>query len=276
MPSPFLLRRRAFTLIELLVVISIIAILATLGFGAGRGAMLRARKVREVAAAKNLITGFVSTPADFNGRYMYGYDATDQQDLVMPDGTHVGGELLHRYPYRLAPYFNWQLQGAILVNSNNRQTGNDSYQISLNPAMGMNIYLVGGELRDANTGINFPTECVQRPGAGGGGHLLVFASAGFDNPTNKQHTDGYFRVNPPKLAGATWVSTTWTPQSKAADYGQVDARYAGQAVCAFLDGSVQSLPVEELRDMRLWSSTAAANNDPNYNPVNTNNGGNGM
>lgn len=270
-PSRF---RRAFTLIELLVVIGIIAVLTTVGFGVGQQALLRTRKVKEVAAAKNLITGFVSTPADFNGRYLLGYDATSK-GVTMPDGKIVGGELATRYPYRLAPYFGWQLQGTILVNSNNRQVGNDAsgYQVSLNPAMGMNIFLVGGELRDADKGINWASECVQRPGTGGSDHLLVFASAGFDNPTNNQHTDGYFKVSPPKLGGPLWVDAAWTPKAKAADYGQVDARYEGQAVCAFMDGSVRSMTVEELRDMRLWSSKAAANNDPNYTPVRTDDGG---
>jgi prepilin-type processing-associated H-X9-DG protein len=46
----------------------------------------------------------------------------------------------------------------------------------------------------------------------------------------------------------------------------VDGRFDGKAVCAFLDGSVRVLSIDDLRDMRLWSKNAAINNDPNYRP----------
>jgi prepilin-type processing-associated H-X9-DG protein len=52
----------------------------------------------------------------------------------------------------------------------------------------------------------------------------------------------------------------------AANYGHVHGRYDGKAVCAFLDGSVRILSIEELRDMRLWSRKAALENNPNYQP----------
>ena len=270
-PTPF---HHAFTLIELLVTVSIIAVLSSLVYAVTQNVTNRARKVHEVAAARNLVTGFLSTPADYNGHYLLGYDET-ARPMTAPGGKVIAGELLHRYPYRLAPYFDWQLKDTILVNSNVQQVGGDSsgYQISLNPALGMNIFLVGGELRDATAGISWPGECLTMPG-GSGASLLVFASAGYDNGGTR--VNGYFKVTPPKLGGPIWNTAAWTTKSRPADYGQVDARYDGQAVCAFTDGSVRTLSVEELRDMRLWARVAAEKNDKDYTPVNQNAGDAGM
>lgn len=271
-PSPR--RPHAFTLIELLVVLAVIAVLSTLGYGVARNATGRARKAREVFAGKSLATAFISTANDSNGHYLLGYDTT-AKPITNPGGKVISGELLHRYPYRLAPYFDWNLKDTILVNSNVQQVGGDSsgYQISLNPALGMNIFLVGGEMRDAATGINWPGECLQLQSMNTAA-VIVFASAGYDNGSTR--TNGYFKVSPPQLGGPLWSTAKWTTSSKPANYGQVDARYDGQAVCAFSDGSVRCLSVEEMRDMRLWSIHAAAQNNPNYVPVNRNTGDAGL
>ncbi len=264
----------AFTLIELLVAVSIIAVLSSLVYAAAQTASNRIRKVHEVSAARNLITGFLTATADNNGHYLLGYDET-APEMTTPGGQVIAGELAHRYPYRLAPYFNWELKDTILVNSNTQQVGGDAsgYQISLNPALGMNIFLVGGELRDPRAGINWPGECLTMP-SGSAASLLVFASAGYDSAGKR--INGYFKVVPPKLGGPVWRSATWTTQSKPADYGFVDARYDSQAVCAFTNGSVRMLPVEALRDMRLWSRVAADKNDKDYSPVNQSSGDPGL
>ena len=266
--------RRAFTLIELLVTISIVGVLASMAFAAAQGVTGRTRKVREVAAAKNLVAGFISTPADYNGHYLLGYDSTGPT-VTMPGGKVIGGEAAYRYPYRLASYFDWQLKDTIIVNTSSPQfTGAGSeYAISLSPALGMNVSLVGGELRDASAGPSFPGECLTMPNSTSAA-LIAFASAGFDNGSTR--TPGYFKVSAPKLGGATWSTAAWTAKSKVADYGQVDARYGGEAVCAFTDGSVRTLTVAALRDMRLWSRVAADKNDPNYTPVNTTTSDTGM
>jgi prepilin-type processing-associated H-X9-DG protein len=49
-----------------------------------------------------------------------------------------------------------------------------------------------------------------------------------------------------------------------ADFGNVDFRYNGTAVCAFLDGSVRMCSVKELNDMRLWSPNAAEQDNATY------------
>lgn len=264
----------AFTLLELLVVIGIIAILSALAYGVGQTAINRARLVREVAAAKSLITAFTSTPADNDGHYLLGYDSTGPA-VTSPGGHVYSGEPANRYPFRLAPYFEWNLDDTILVNSNTKQVGGDTsgYQISLNPALGMNIFLAGGELRDTAKGVEWAGECMRMPSMNTA-PIVVFASAGYDNGGTR--VNGYFKVTPPRLGGPIWSTKTWSSSSKPADYGQVDARYNGQAVCAFSDGSVRALSVEDLRDMRLWSQNAAIQNNPNYTPVNQSAGDAGL
>jgi hypothetical protein len=44
----------------------------------------------------------------------------------------------------------------------------------------------------------------------------------------------------------------------------VDFRYNGKAVVACLDGHVELLTREEMRDMRRWSNLHAQSDDPNF------------
>ncbi len=101
-----------------------------------------------------------------------------------------------------------------------------------------------------------------RTPAPGDGAPLVFAFAAFDD--GPQRINGYFKLTPPNLSAPAWSTKPWTSKSAPGDYGQVDARYNGQAVCAFTDGSVRSLSINDLRDMRLWSRNAASQNNSNY------------
>ncbi len=61
-----------------------------------------------------------------------------------------------------------------------------------------------------------------------------------------------------------WSSVSWTLNAAASDYGNIDPRYDGKAICVFLDGSVRMLSIEELRDMRLWSANAKDEDNANY------------
>ncbi|MCX6935895.1 MAG: hypothetical protein NTZ01_06875 [Verrucomicrobia bacterium] len=169
-----------------------------------------------------------------------------------------------RYPFRLAPYFNYQMEGTILVNRNEaqiiRQMGSSGtwydYGLSAFPALGINRYLVGGRV-GANGSIDYPAECIQTL-AQTEKSVIVFISAGITE------VDGYEYVTPPNGPRGQWSSANWTKDSDPGNYGYVAARFDGKAVAGFLDGSVRILSLEELRDMRLWSKNAALANDPNY------------
>ena len=88
--------KQGFTLVELLVVIVIIAVLATLGFAVGNGALQRARKVTAQAAATavaNSVEQFYSeyhvlpspdsgAPEEDNGNAPYLTNAADGRELL--------------------------------------------------------------------------------------------------------------------------------------------------------------------------------------------------
>ncbi len=269
--TPATRRRQAFTLIELLIVVGIIAVLGGLVLSILPKVSDQGRKMKEVTAARTLITAFLSTTQDNNGRYILGYDQ-NAQDITLPGGSVISGPPACRYPYRLAPYFNYQFDDTILVNYNAKQLpdGNRTYMTSLNPALGMNSYFVGGNTMDSRGNINYPNECLSMPALGGSA-ILVFASAAYDDGAKR--INGYFKLTPPNLTSSMWSTKPWTNKSAASDYGQVDARYNGQAVCVFSDGSVRSLSITELRDMRLWCRNAAAQDDPDYTVPRSGGGG---
>jgi len=263
---PFL---SGFTLIELLVVIAIIAVLATLGFSATQGVQRKARQTRELHAARQLITAYLGYPSDHEGELLRGFDKT-AQEVTLPGGRLISGEMATRYPWRLAPYLGEQAEGVLLVNDNQRQTAGHAadsfeytYRVSLNPAFGINAYCVGG-YHDGTASGYFQSDVVRRlAGTAHASRLIVFASARMKASATGEETAGHFLITPPKLWRTKW-DARYDAAKPSANFGNVALRWEDRAICAFLDGSVRLLAADELRDMRHWSATAAENDDPNF------------
>ncbi len=271
-------RAGAFTLIELLVAITIIGILSALGLGVARSAMVSAQKTREINAGRNLVSAFLATAADGDGHYLPGMDMrvnTTTNRVYKPDGQIVtNARAAQRYPFRLAPYLGKNFDGTVLVNKNTkkiREVAGDSganydYYVSTYPALGMNVYCVGGVMR-ANGTIAFEAECISTPGRMKSS-VLAFASAGSGKGSGK--IEGYCYTTPPTLSSDSPIckqwngSGTWKSSDDPVDFGNVDFRYDGNAVCAFLDGSVRMCTVKELADMRLWSPNAIDEGNASY------------
>ena len=252
--------RSGFTLIELLVVISIVALLAAIMFPVYRNVTLKGKMVREVQAGRNLITGYLAAAADRDGQLLGGYDRS-VTEVGLPDGTSHGSPVSNRYPYRVLPYVGNKVEGTLLINDSIKSIApSNTYMVSCYPAFGINYIFVGGDIM-SNGSLKNQAECITRQGAGEVSPL-VFASAAGDADDGK--IPGYCLLTPPQTTGAMWTTARWTTKSYAAEYGNIDPRYSKKAVCVFLDGSVQQLGVEELRDMRLWSRNAALANNPNY------------
>jgi len=249
------------TLVELLVVTGVTVVLAGLAVGAAQSALEKGGVASEIAAGKNLMAAFHSYAADHDGRYLPGMDGGAKQ-VTLPDGTRVSNKrAVMRYPLRLAPYFGYEFDGTILVNENRksvRKSGPDfHYAMTAYPAFGMNYKCVGGEVSGAGI-VSNRDECITRQ-AQSVGSVLVFASAGSGRAYGNVH--GYCNVDPPS---AGWAGSDPDDSSDAANYGHVDFRHNGRAVCAFLDGSVKLQSIGDLRDMRRWNKNAAYEDDPNY------------
>ncbi len=252
--------RAAFTLVELLVAVAIIALLAAGGAGLYQKTMDSAGAARETNAGRILISAYLQYAADHDGQLMVAHyegqvASGEIEEAVLPGGQTLGAEVLHRYPYRLAPYFDYRMDGTILVNENRREIAkigfpSAEYGNSLCPAFGINYYFVGGyKVDNVLAGAD---DCatrlsqVTRPSS-----LLVFATA-FQN-IGSERVAGRYGVEPPQYRTQLWDENL-----------HVDARHHGKALCAFLDGTLRSLAIEELRDMRLWSRRAAELDDPDY------------
>ncbi len=274
--------RRGFTLIELLAVIGISGFLAVLLVGAVRGGVNSANKVREIAAARNLVAALQTSAAENNGEYVPGMDyragsGSGTDPVYNTEGQEVLGHAAQRYPYRIAPYLDNEFNGTIFVNRNKTEIAKSTagspamydYLVSTYPALGMNIYCVGGVVRWDGSVMN-PEVCISRS-ANMTGSILAFASAGSGVGSSKRH--GFSYVSPPtKESGSPYClkwdnSNSWSSSRNPMNFGWVDFRHGGKAVCAFLDGSVRLCPVEELNDMRLWTHAALQADDPNYTLV---------
>ena len=255
-----------FTLVELLVVITILGLLAGISSGAYQKAISKASMASEINAGKNLIQAYQVAATENGGKLLSAYDAS-AKDVKNANGQPIAMSVVRaRYPFRLAPYFNYQMTGVILVNRNESQIAKImgtsgsmyDYGLSVFPAMGINRYLVGGYLGSGGT-VQYASECIQSQGQTDKA-VIVFISAG------DPEVDGFEYVVSPQGPAGQWSSAKWKKDSDPGEYGHVAARYNGKAVCAFLDGSVRILSIDELRDMRLWSRNAALENNPNYQP----------
>ncbi|MGE9289879.1 MAG: hypothetical protein ACQKBT_02740, partial [Puniceicoccales bacterium] len=227
---------------------------------------------RQIVAGKNLMSGYQLYSLENKGRLIPGLNRS-LSSVDLPHRTVSFAEAPHRYPWRLLPYLGDSLDDTIFVNGNREQIienfgssgGMYDYGVSIWPSFGMNFFFVGGTIdQSGNLMIEQRDEVITRQSESDQ-RIIVFATAG-STPNEDMNFDGdilgYHEVQAPYQ----WTADEWSSDSKAQDHGYVSARFDDKAVCAFLDGSVEALEIEELRDMRLWSRNAALANNPDYVP----------
>ena len=165
-------------------------------------------------------------------------------------------------PFRLAAATDVSVQKIALLGKNEKHIGPDEdYLISLHPTFGINRYFVGGDVQEDGS-VSYDRDCLTRTGQEAA-PIVVFASSGSARDDGSV-TEGFNHITPPNLTGPMWSSEKWSKDADPDDYGNIHARHGGEAVIGFLDGSVRLLGIPSLRDMRLWSAEADAENDPDY------------
>jgi prepilin-type N-terminal cleavage/methylation domain-containing protein/prepilin-type processing-associated H-X9-DG protein len=258
-------KSRAFSLIEILITVGVLGVLATLSLAGVSSLTEHGKRVREINAARTLVTAYLTRAAENNGELMPGYQFGST--VTSPNGDVIGGEEANRYPYRLADYLDWEIEGVYLINDTLKAVkGLDPaspeyrYRVSLTPALGMNMYCVGGNY--TSSGLLFAKDVVrrvaevERPQA-----LVVFVSTAFRQGPPAGQVEGYFYARPPRFSPASWNAAAPTADSNPNQYGFVHFRHNGRALCAFLDGHQALMSADELRDMRHWAPKA---DSPSY------------
>lgn len=274
---------RAFTLIELLVVIAIVALLVAILVPSLAKARQAARQTRELRTSGQLVVAYSLYAHDAKGAVMPGYASASMCQVPSASGTAAAGSLrvvddkgvplygqeARRYPWRIAPYLDFNFRGLYddaRTLERYQQRSDYLYVVSLSPSLGINADFVGGK---GEPGYGFNAQALRRWGnfyitrldqARDSSRLTVFASSRGVDPDGGT-VQGFHTVDAPKLLLDRWTARAYNPEDQPEATGNVDFRWNGgkadgRAISAMIDGHSEALSLGDLNDMRRWSNQA--------------------
>lgn len=265
-------RRSGFTLVELMVCFAVIAVLTAIAVPVLGSMRKKASLTREIAAARKLMSGYLTYTADHDGELMAGFGNFPAKD---DRGEDVMNPVNWRYPWRLAPYIEydmrtfWGNEADDRLNKLAKSGAREQYvyAVSVQPALGINAAYVGGDYNalppdHMKSLTKYGQFCVTRLGqASNASQLIVFASAA--GMYEGKRMQGYFKIQAPNTTKRNWTGG-YEPGGDPSVHGNVDFRYDDRAVVAMLDGHVQLMTFEEMDDMRFWSNQAGSAENPRW------------
>jgi len=240
---------KAFTLLELLVVICAIGLTAALSLPAINKSLQAGRKAKEIGAIKSLITAYNTYTADNDGILLKSYDRNGTANNI--SGALMEGEDMHeahRWPWRLAPYFNYGFYNTTHINDIElyiRSKGglSQAYLVSVIPSFGLNLLCGGNDYESSKNKLTVATRAVQvaKPSL-----FVAFVSS--RSQAIGEKFEGFYYVEPPT------VNPRYSKSSSPKSTGYISARYNDKAVVAFLGGNVQVVPYSDLvTNKTYWS-----------------------
>lgn len=240
---------KAFTLVELIVVVAVIGLLTTLTIPVVNQAILQGKKAKEIGAAKSLIVAYNTYSADNNGMLLKSYDmngtAIDINGRVLEgEDTHEA----HRWPWRLAPYFNYGFYTTTHINDmeayiKSKGGLSQTYLVSVIPSFGLSIGCGGNDYEGSKYKVLPVISAAQvtKPS-----QFIAFVSSRSTamNQMNEKFEGFYYIVKP--------TMSIWDSRSSPRSTGFISARYNKQAVVSFLGGNVSMVNFSDLTNIVYW------------------------
>lgn len=237
---------KAFAIVELLVAVTIVGLLAALGTPAIRAALQEGKKANEIAALKSLITAYNLYTADNGGKLLKSYDRNGTATDI--NGTPMSGEdshEAHRWPWRLAPYFNYGFYNTTHVNEVGtyikEQGGlSQTYLVSVIPSFGLNVNCGGNDYESSRIQISAAEYISQitKPS-----QYIAFVSS--RSIAVGKRFEGFYYVAKPTIS-------VWDARSNPRLTGYISARHNRQAVVAFLGGNISLVEYSKLTNSVFW------------------------